>query len=250
MRKPQPLSIQFLDLLQMELFNWRWSWRGTLVTGMIAPVLSILALGAFARSGGTQSLPYILAGNLVLSLLFQTMSKMCSRFAFMRATHTLDYFATLPIQRWLFVMAITCSFFLMALPGLLITLLAGGLYLHLPLHFHPLLLFILPLSALPLSGLGALIGVTVTPGDQAMAITNVLTLILLAVGPVILPPEQLPAWLVATGWFSPASYAASALRQTLIGPITGRLYLDVGMMMAMAAISYWWIGKKMSWREG
>ncbi|MFN8439286.1 MAG: ABC transporter permease [Caldilineaceae bacterium] len=249
MRKPQPLLIQFIDLLQMEMLNWRWSWRGTLVTGLIAPMLSILALGSFARNGGPQALHYILTGNLVLSLLFQTMNKMCSRFTFMRATHTLDYFATLPIQRWLFVIAITFSFFLMALPGLLITLLAGVLYLKLPLHFHPLLLLILPLSALPLSGLGALIGVSVTPEDQAMAITNLLTLVLLAVGPVILPVEQLPSWLATTGWLSPASYVASALRQTLIGPITGRLWLDIGMMLAMTAASYWWVGRKMSWRE-
>lgn len=258
-RNAQPLLIQFFDLLQMELLNWRWSWRGTLVTGMIAPVLSILALGTFARNalavgtgapnGGMQALSYILAGNLVLSLMFQTMSKMCSRFAFMRATYTLDYFATLPIRRWIFVAAITLSFFLMALPGLLVTLLAGILYLDLPIHFHPLLLLILPLAALPLSGLGALIGVSITPGDQAMAITNVLTLVLMGLGPVIVPAEQLHPWLLWSGWLSPASYAASALRQTLSGPITPRLGLDIGVLLAMAAVSYWLVGKKMSWRE-
>ena len=51
------------------------------------------------------------------------------------------------------------------------------------------------------------------------------------------------------GWFSPASYAASALRQTLLGPITSRLWLDIGMMVAMAGVSDWVVGRKMSWRE-
>lgn len=138
----------------------------------------------------------------------------------------------------------------MALPGLLVTLLAGLFYLDLPLHFHPLLLVILPLAALPLSGLGALIGVSVTPSDQAMAISNVLTLILMALGPVILPADQMPPWLVATGWVSPASYAASALRQTVMGPLTPRLWLDIGVMVLMAGVSYWMVGKRMSWREG
>ena len=73
MHKPQPLHIHFYDLMLMELSNWRWSWRASLVSGTIAPILSIMALGAFSRAGNEHNLPYILTGNVIFSFMFQIM---------------------------------------------------------------------------------------------------------------------------------------------------------------------------------
>lgn len=52
-----------------------------------------------------------------------------------------------------------------------------------------------------------------------------LTSLLAGMGPVLFPPSGLPASLVTLGQLSPATYAASALRQTLIGPLQSRLML-------------------------
>ncbi len=35
----QPFTVQLVDLTLMQFTNWRWSWRGMIVTGLIAPVL-------------------------------------------------------------------------------------------------------------------------------------------------------------------------------------------------------------------
>jgi len=71
---------------------------------------------------------------------------------------------------------------------------------------------------------------------------------MLAMGPVLIPPERLPGWLVTLGFASPATYAASALRQVLLGPVTARLRLDMGVLVGVIGLSFWLVNRKMDWR--
>lgn len=57
-----------------------------------------------------------------------------------------------------------------------------------------------------------------------------------------------PAWLLSLGWLSPATYAASALRQALISPVTARLALDAGALVLFSILSFWLASRKMDWR--
>jgi ABC-2 type transport system permease protein len=233
----------------MELSNWRWSWRGLVTTGIVAPVFFILALGLFARDSGPQALAYILSGNVVLALMFENLGKMTSRFAFMRRTGTLDFYATLPIQRHLLVLATTLSFLILSSPAILVTVAFGSHFLHIPLLLHPLFLVVVPLAAMPLAGIGALIGAGMRTPEEALAASRVLTIAMLAVGPVLIPPDRLPGALLALGHLSPATYAASALRQVLLGPVTSQLVLDTAVLAGCSIVTFWLVGRTMNWRQ-
>jgi ABC-2 type transport system permease protein len=233
--KPQRALNQFVDLWLIELSNWRWSWRMTLITGAVAPLVSIVALGVFARDAGAEALAYVLTGNLVMSLLFGTMSNLESHFGYMRLGGMLDYFATLPLRRAMLVAAVLAAFLLLALPSLLVTLVAGAALLGVRLAVHPAVILAVPLCALPLAGIGALIGMRVRNPLDGGPICLLLMVVLLALGPVMVPPSRLPQALQILGWLSPATYAASALRQTLLGPATARLFVDLGVLAALSA---------------
>jgi ABC-2 type transport system permease protein len=241
--------VQLYDLFLMELSNWRWSWRPMLVTGTIAPLLSTLALGVFARDAGPRALAYVLTGNLVLSLMFGNLDRLQSRFCFMRLAGTLDYFATLPIQRYALVLATVSALLLLSLPSLLVTLLVSALFLRVPLAPHPLILLVIPLCASSLAGIGALIGVSVRRPEEGGSISLVTTMILTGLGPVIIPPERLPAIMNTLGRLSPATYAASALRQALLGPLSPQLWLDLAALLAFTVATLWLVGRKMDWRQ-
>lgn len=247
--RPQPFLTQILDLTLIQLSNWRWTWRGTLITGMLAPAVSIAAMGALAAGGDRQVFSFVLTGNLVLALMFENQGKVCSNFSFMKAVGTLNYFASLPISRQALILATILAFFLMSLPALLVTMLFGSIFLHLPLHVHPLLLAALPLIATPLAAIGAMIGLKVRRPEEAGAIINALTFLLLGLGPVVIPPSRLPEMMMIAGWFSPTSYAASALRQLLLGPVTWRLALDLSVLAALSALLLYWVGRSLAWRR-
>ncbi len=247
--KGQPFLVQLFDLILIQLSNWRWSWQGTIITGMISPVLSIVALGVFARNPDPTTQAYILTGNIVLSLMFENLTKVASNFAFMRATGAFSYYATLPLSRVALILATVCAFLLLSLPALAVTAGLGTLYLGIHLAPSPLLLIVIPLAAIPLAALGALIGATVPRPEDSGTWSLLLSVALLSLGPVVVPPDRLPAWLQTLGIFSPATYAASALRQTLLGPITPRLLLDLLVLAAVALLLLALVARTMSWRQ-
>ncbi|MCB0122581.1 MAG: ABC transporter permease, partial [Caldilineaceae bacterium] len=78
----------------------------------------------------------------------------------------------------------------------------------------------------------------------------VVSLLLSVLGPVMIPPDRLPEILVWLGYLSPATYAASALRQVVIGPVSGWILVDLIALAGTSTGLLWWVERKMSWREG
>lgn len=243
------LLVQFTSLLYIEMTNWRWSWRGMIVTGMFAPVLSILGLGVFARDSGPLALAYVLTGNLVVSIMFGNMHAIAHHIVFLRFQGTLEYLATLPIRRSMLVLAILCAFLALSAPSLVTTLLLGVWFLGVPVHPHPLLLLVIPLCAVPLSGIGAMVGASVRTPEHSGSIMLIFTLLLTGLGPVVVPPDRLPSILIFLGHFNPATYAASAMRQVLLGPLTPQLWIDLGVLTLVGTCVFMVVSKKLDWRQ-
>ncbi len=245
-----PLWAQLLELCHKELLNWRWGWRPLLLTGMIAPVIFITLLGNVAGpQADADRLAYILCGNLIIALMFTNMQRMTRRFTWMRDMGTLDYYATLPVQRWLIVVAVLAAFFLLSLPSLAVTLVYGAVFLKVDLHLHPLFFAVLPLTALALAGLGAYVGVASRTAEEAQTCSSALLFLFMVLGPVLMPQGNLPGSLRLAGWFNPATYGASALRQTLLGPMTWQLGLDLFLLAGVSALFLYLVHRKMAWRE-
>lgn len=247
-RTPPSILTQLFDLILIQLSNWRWSWRGMLITGMIVPLGNVLLLSLFTREQGVERLAYLLTGNVVFALMFENIGKVASNFAFMRMTGTLYYFATLPIRRFLVVVATLFAFGTLALPSLIVTVLVGALLLGITLHLHPLLLLVVPLITIPLGSLGALIGTITRSFEETGSLTIVITFAFATLGPVLVPPDLLHPVMRIVGWASPATYAASALRQTLLGPVTERLVVDVVALSLFALAAITLVVRRMQWR--
>lgn len=56
--------------------------------------------------------------------------------------------------------------------------------------------------------------------------------------------------MLALGRLSPATYAASALRQALLGPLTGQIVVDLVVLAGVTVVVFWLVGRKMDWRQG
>ncbi|WP_414588004.1 hypothetical protein [Scytonema sp. PCC 10023] len=61
--------------------------------------------------------------------------------------------------------------------------------------------------------------------------------------------NRLPDILLYIGRLSPATYAASTLRQTLLEPITGQLVVDLTALVGFSLLTFWWVGLKLDWRQ-
>lgn len=215
----------------------------------IAPLGSMVGLSIFARDSGPEALAYVLTGNLVLALMFGNLDNVESHFAYMRFNGILDYFATLPIQKHLLILAVLLSFFLLSLPSLSATILLGSLLLGVRITLSPVILIVIPLCALPMAGVGALIGSSARTPHESGSLSLLITMGMLGLGPVMIPPSRLAEVMLILGRLSPATYAASALRQTLLGPLSGQIVLDLASLAGFTALIFWLVGRKMDWRQ-
>lgn len=93
-------------------------------------------------------------------------------------------------------------------------------------------------------------GLSARSPEEAGSISLLVTFAAVAIGPVVIPPDRLPSWMNLLGNFSPATYAASALRQTLLGPVTEKMILDFCVLIVFSALTFWLVGRKMEWRAG
>lgn len=246
----QPFPIQLFDLTLIQLANWRWSWRRTLIISMLFPALSTAALGVFAANSGSVALSYVITGNIVLSLLFETVGKVSSNFGHMRYVGMLDYLATLPIYRVSLILASVAAFLLLSIPSIIVTLFVGVLMLHVQLTINPLIIVVIPLISMTLCGLGALIGLIARTPEETGSLSTLVTFLCLAVGPVIIPADRLPGIVNLVGMLSPATYAASALRQTLLNlPDRIPLSVDIAVLMAIMVSFLWLVGRRLDWRQ-
>ncbi|ANZ39736.1 ABC transporter [Lentzea guizhouensis] len=234
-RAPQkfPQVVWALFLIQMS--NWRWSWPQMLLTGMLGPMATMGALGLFARNSGPQAVQYVLAGSITMALLFETQNKVASNFAFMKTTGAFDFYASLPVRREALIIGTVGAFTVLALPAVVCTSLFGIFVLDVPISPSPLFLPVLAFVVLPFAGLGAWVGSRSSTIDEASSVSLGITMAMIAVGPVTIPEQLLPRFLVWLGHLNPATYASSLLRQVLIGEIAPRAALDVVVLVVFSA---------------
>ncbi len=96
---------------------------------------------------------------------------------------------------------------------------------------------------------GALIGTSTRNPQEASSVSLLTTLVLLGLGPVIVPPGRLPGIMLILGRLSPATYAASAFRQALLGPLSPRIWLDLAVLVGLSVAIFWLVGLEMDWRQ-
>ena len=246
--RAQILPVQLYDLVLIELSNWRWSWRSIVVVGACVPLFGMVGLSIYARDLGPEALHTVFSGSLVMSMMLGNLGNIQSHVVFMRFQGTLEYFATLPIHKHTLILAIIIAFFLLSLPALLMLLIIGSALLRVALAPHPLLLLVLPLCVMPMSAIGALIGVSVGSPQQGNALSVLTAFLFGGLGPVLFPADRLPDILRPIGLINPAARASSALRQTLIGPLDQQIALDLAIVFSFALCVFYVVGKKLDWR--
>jgi ABC-2 type transport system permease protein len=159
----------------------------------------------------------------------------------MKAMGNLIYFASLPIQ-WILLFLGTVIYFILVI-------LVGSHYMGISLYLHFLAPVVFLLAAVSVSAIGALIGTAARTPEESGSLITTLTFLLMGIGPVFIQPEKLHPILLILGKFSPATFAASAVRQVLIGPVTPQIWADLGILLAFSLASLWIVSRKMEWRQ-
>nr|QFF92424.1 ABC-type multidrug transport system permease [Rathayibacter iranicus] len=246
-------SVRFLvgvyALVVMQLTNWRWSWPQMLLTGFLAPVMTSLGLGLYAGSSNIAgATTYVVSGSITLAVMFETLGRVASNFAFMKQMGTIVYLSSFPIRSTALMLSSMVSFGLLAVPAVLVTTVVSAPLVGVVLDVSWYLLPLLALVMLPFVALGAMIGSLSHSLEEASSLTLAITVLMTGLGPIVIHPDLLPSWLVAVGRFNPATYASEIVRAVLFGS-SPSLWFAVLVISAVGCVAIGVASFAMRWRR-
>ncbi|WP_350342988.1 ABC transporter permease [Proteinivorax tanatarense] len=238
----------FLNIAFIRWANVRNEWYFHL---LIAPLLPLGVLVFMKFSGAIDDLEtalYITSGNVVLSLVLGPMQSICNDLAWGRQRNDLDFYSVLPISKMQLILGITSISTLFSIPGMLMVLLVGKVWLGFEIVFHPIIIAVIILSGLAMVGLGVIMGVYARNGHHANVMNSITIVIVTFLSPVLIPLENLPKLIQYTSYLFPTSYAANAFRSSLKGIVDMSLYLNILALIVFIVITFSFIIKKIDWR--
>jgi ABC-2 type transport system permease protein len=245
--------------------RWRWWWHvyTTLVFVRWANVRNewyfllltpIFPLGILVFMRLTGAIPdpssalYVTAGNAVLTVAVGPMQSIANDLAWGRQKNELEYFACLPIPKLLLVLGFCSVAVATSLPGMLLTLAVGKLWLGFPMVFHPVIILVLLVTSLSMVGFGVFLGVFARSGHHVNLLNNTALMAITFLSPLLIPEEQLPMVLRLTARLIPVTYAVDSFRSALQGTVDARMAINLAILGGFAGGFLYLAVHKLDWR--
>lgn len=241
------IDLKFLWLEQMLEIRRTWYWF--LVFSLILPVTMVFG---FTRIGSGltdyASLIFIISGSAVFAATNEGLYALAVRIGTMKKEGTLIYYASLPISKTAFLLAILLSRLVVTFPGMLVPLIFGAWLYQIPINLNLWVLILLLLTAMALANVGLMLGAVVGSLELVQIIVNILLFVLVMAGPIFSPMDSLPLPLQILSYLLPPTYAAAALRSALHGTFDLHFYLNVLVLLALTIVGFLLSSRLLRWR--
>jgi ABC-2 type transport system permease protein len=173
---------------------------------------------------------------------------MAQRLANFKSQGRLTYYASLPISKVAFILALIISRLGLTLVGMVVPLLVAPLIYNVQFDYNFWIVCILLLTAFALASIGLALGVLVSDPDLTGQLGNLLLILLLLASPLFIPSANLLLPFQIIGYLLPPTYAADALRLALTSDFSAGFYLDLGMLTILMLASFVLINQFLHWR--
>jgi ABC-2 type transport system permease protein len=240
----------FAWLLLAESYRMRSMWFWYLIMMAMNPLLNMFLLYIFGARANPQATLFVISGSLASGLTIATMLSLGQEVGGLKDSHAFEHYATLPISKLSYVLAIATRAMVFGLPSFLIVLGVGWAGLGLPLHLGPILIPAVLLASYSLVGFGAFIGFYSRTGQVAGMATQVLAGVMTSLAPVFVSIDQLPAILRATAAFMPTTYVATIMRGALSGVVDAQVWTSFAVLAVFTVVMLWLVVRKLDWRVG
>lgn len=239
---------QFVCLVEIMLAEYRTTWFYHTFFGTLLPVGLLFFFTIIQpKMVGTQAL-FLLTGNMATSIAYGPTQMLIAKIGWGRHAREFDYWATLPVPKLSLILAIVLVYILFAFPGLISSYVIGCWLLDLPFSRGLALLPFVPLAALSMAGLGAVLGTYARDGQTATIFGQSLLGVVTFLAPALVPPEALPQPLRFLIWCIPTTYVAALFREVLEGRYGEVLLRNVLILLVISMGFLTLAHHKLDWR--
>jgi len=234
------LSIQFAEVRE----EWHW----IVLMASLFPFTTLLFFRFFVPDPSAEMIQRMVTGNMVFALTIMGVNTMAQEIARQREKGHFTFYASLPISRLSFVLAIFARGFLTCLPSVLILGVLGQLVFGLAFTLNPGIVPVVLLSLLACTALGSIIGFVSPSPATASLMGQLLMMFISFLTPVMVTPEMLPAVLRWIGSIFPTTYIAEALRIVLFQGWTPQVTQNALLLTVYVAIGFYVVARRVDWR--
>lgn len=248
LKGPKRLWSELAVLFRIQFAIVRDSWAWVLIMATVFPLSTTLFMYFFVDNPTEEMVIRIIAGNIIFGVIVMGMNSMAQEISWQKHQGHFTYYASLPISKLNFVMAVLLRGLMSTLPSLLLLGAIGSVGYGVSFQYSWGLPLIIILTLTSVVGIGVCIGFW-SPNHQ---LTNILAQALMMfvtfLSPVMVDKSQLPAALQGLSYIFPSTYAADAMRTVLIeGWTTGVLYNCI-VMLLFSVIFLFVVNKLVDWR--
>ena len=206
----------------------------------------LVLLRVVGGKSGDVSGAQVVSGASVLVAAFIGLNLLAQRFGALKANGGLDYYAALPVPSSVVVLATATSYATFAVPGTVVTAVAGVLMYDLGWAPLALLPVVMVVAGAALAGVGAAIGL-LAPKPELATVTGQLGMSAVIFLDLV-PAHRLPEAVQVLRAIVPSTYGADALTEAFAKhPDTWLIVRDLGVCVGVAvaalALAAWAFGK-------
>jgi ABC-2 type transport system permease protein len=167
-----------------------------------------------------ESATYLTTGAMTISLILVGMVLAPQIVSYRKKQGVLDYQRSMPVPRLAMLAADASIWIVVAIPGLVVTLIVATIRFGLDVSVSPWLVPTVFLVSAGAAGIGCCIAYAFKP-ELVGVITNFALITALMFAPVNYPAERLPGWAQSIHEWLPFQYMAQAIRETVAVPPGG-----------------------------
>ncbi|WP_077613973.1 ABC transporter permease [Caenibacillus caldisaponilyticus] len=235
-------------LFRIQFAEIRESWIWIFFMASMFPFSTLLFLKFYTVNPTPEAMIRIIVGNMVFAVIVMGINALAQEISWQKHQGHFVYYASLPISKLNFVLAVFLRGFLTSFPSVVIIAAIGQLIYGIHFHYSFGLIPVFLLSMLACVGIGTMIGF-VSPNHQ---FTNLLAQTLLMVisflSPVMVTMEMLPKMLQWLSYLFPTTYVANAFRDLFIHGWTHAVTVNTAVLSGYVILSFLVIYRFVEWR--
>ena len=199
-------------------------------------VATVVGYGLLVGTPSSDVAMYLATGAPTITLITVGLVMTPQMLAQAKTEGSLDWMRTLPVPRWTFLASDLLMWTLIALPGMVLGVVAGVLRFHVHLSVAPWVVLAALLVSLTSASVGYAIA-SVLPPLLAQLLTQVLVFVVLLFSPVSYPASRMPGWLQTAHELLPIEPMAQLIRAGLASAtftVPGRSMAVLGVWVCVA----------------
>jgi ABC-2 type transport system permease protein len=194
-------------------------------------VATVVGYGLLVGTPSPDVALYLATGAPTITLITVGLVMTPQMLAQAKTEGSLDWMRTLPVPRWTFLASDLLMWTLIALPGMVLGVVAGVLRFNVHLSIAPWVVLAALLVSLTSASVGYAMA-SVLPPMLAQLLTQVLIFVVLLFSPVSYPASRMPEWLQTAHQFLPIEPMAQLVRAGLANAsftVPGRSMVVLGV---------------------